>query len=317
MKNGWLNLYKPLGISSAGLVAKVKRALGKNVKVGHTGTLDLEAEGVLPIAVGEATKLVQFLMDARKTYRFTVKFGATTDTGDRVGKVTATCEKIPSHKECMDVCEKFVGVITQVPPKYSALKISGVPAYKLAREGKAPEMKPRQIEVYSLQCTGYTNGTATYVTDVSKGTYIRTLAEDISLCLQSLGFVLELARTKVGIFTEETSVRFTSDVVIPAKAGIQSLNYLRTGSRVKSGMTAIKDPEFADISALLQDSEVVLADIPVIHVDVDIAQKVRYGQKVFVKSQDIDLVWLEHESHVLAIGKVSDGCFVSARVLNL
>lgn len=286
MKNGWLNLYKPLGISSAGLVAKVKRAFGKNVKVGHTGTLDLEAEGVLPIAVGEATKLVQFLMDARKEYRFTIKFGATTDTGDRVGKVTATSEKVPSHKECVDVCKQFTGVITQIPPKYSALKISGIPAYKLAREGKAPEMKPRQIEVFSLKCTNHdvANGCATYIAEVSKGTYIRTLAEDISLCLQSLGFVLELARTKVGIFAEETS---------------------------------IKDSDFADISALLQNSEVVLADIPVIHVDVDIAQKVRYGQKVFVTSQDIDLVWLEHASHVLAIGKVSDGCFVSARVLNL
>ena len=289
MKNGWLNLYKPVGISSAAAVAIVKRAFGKNTKVGHTGTLDVEAEGILPIAIGEATKLVQFLMDARKTYRFTVKFGATTDTGDRAGQVMATCEKIPSYEECVNVCPKFVGVITQIPPKFSALKISGVPAYKLAREGKAPEMKPREIQVFSLECIGYESGAATYVAEVSKGTYIRTLAEDISLCLQSLGFVVELARTKVGSFDE-------SDCLDPE---------------------SLKSKSFAEVSALMQDPEVVLADIPVIHVDVDIAQKVRYGQKVLIESGDVDLLWLEHAGHVLAIGSLSNEHFLSARVFNL
>ena len=291
MKNGWINIYKPLGISSAAAVAIVKRTFSKGTKVGHTGTLDVEAEGVLPIAIGEATKLVQFLMDARKTYRFTVKFGATTDTGDRAGQVVNTCEKIPSHKECVDVCPQFVGVITQIPPKFSALKIKGVPAYKLAREGKAPEMKPRKIEVFSLECTGYdeTNGAATYIAEVSKGTYIRTLAEDISLCLQSLGFVIELARTKVGSFSE-------SDSIDPE---------------------SLKSKSLVEAEALMQKLEVVLADIPVIHVDVDIAQKVRYGQKVLIESWDADLVWLEHAGHVLAIGAMSGGYFLSARVINL
>lgn len=285
-QQGWLNLYKPVGISSAGLVGKVKKLYNKGTKVGHTGTLDLEAEGVLPIAIGEATKLVQFLMDARKTYRFTVKFGATTDTGDKAGKILDTCDKIPSYKECLDGCSKFIGIITQVPPKYSALKISGVPAYKLAREGKAPEMKPRQIEIFSLECINYDakKGEASFVAEVSKGTYIRTLAEDISLSLQSLGFVVELARTKVGSFREENS---------------------------------LKPEDLAENSSvILQNIEVVLADIPVIDVDVDIAQKVRYGQKVFIMSEDVDLLWLRHAGLALAIGKISGGCFISARVLN-
>lgn len=285
-QQGWLNLYKPVGISSAGLVAVVKRLYGKGTKVGHTGTLDLEAEGVLPIAIGEATKLVQFLMDARKTYRFTVRFGSATDTGDKAGKIVGTCDKIPSYTECVEVCVKFIGIITQIPPKYSALKISGVPAYKLAREGKAPEMKPRQIEIFSLECVNYNeaSGEATYIAEVSKGTYIRTLAEDISLSLQSLGFVIELARTKVGSFREEDS---------------------------------LKPEDLAESSSvLLQDIEVVLADIPVIDVDVDIAQKVRYGQKVFIMSEDVDLLWLRHAGLALAIGTISGGCFISARVLN-
>ena len=291
MKNGWLNLYKPVGISSAGVVAIAKRIFGKNTKVGHTGTLDLEAEGILPIAIGEATKLVQFLMDARKTYRFTVKFGMTTDTGDKAGQVVDTCDKIPSHQESIDVCKKFIGIITQIPPKFSALKINGVPAYKLAREGKAPEMKPRNSEIFSLECIGYdeAEGAATYITEVSKGTYIRTLAEDISLCLQSLGFVIELARTKVGSFNE-------SDSLDPE---------------------SLKSKSLVEVAALMQQPEVVLADIPVIHVDVDIAQNVRYGQKVLIESGDVDLVWLEHAGHVLAIGEMSGGYFLSARVFNL
>jgi tRNA pseudouridine55 synthase len=291
MINGWINIYKPVGISSAAAVGIVKRAFGKNIKVGHTGTLDVEAEGVLPIAIGEATKLVQFLMDAHKTYRFTIKFGATTDTGDKAGQVVKTCAYIPSYDKCEDVCSKFVGFVTQVPPKFSALKINGVPAYKLAREGNAPEMKPREIEVFALQCVGYdeVSSTATYIAEVSKGTYIRTLAEDISLCLQSLGFVIELARTKVGNFNG-------SDSIDPE---------------------SLKSKSLVEVSALMQAPEVVLADIPVIHVDVDIAQKVRYGQKVLIESEDTDLLWLEHAGHVLAIGYISNGHFLSARVFNL
>jgi tRNA pseudouridine55 synthase len=283
--NGWLNLYKPVGISSAGLVAVVKRSFD-GIRVGHTGTLDLEAEGVLPIALGEVTKLVQFLMDARKEYRFKIKFGEATDTADKSGAKIATSNKRPSYQECIDVCSKFVGVITQIPPKYSALKISGVPAYKLARAGKAPEMKPRQIQIFSLSCVEYNGdlGEASYIAEVSKGTYIRTLAEDISLSLQTVGYVLELARIRVGSFTADDSVDSSN---------------------------------LAELCIKIQKPEVVLADIPVIDVDVDIVQKVRYGQKVQISCADIDGVWLRHESCVVAIGSISDGYFISARVFNL
>lgn len=286
MISGWLNLYKPVGISSAGLVSLVKKHFGKNIKVGHTGTLDVEAEGVLPIAIGEATKLTSFLLGAKKEYRFKVKFGNATDTGDRVGKIIATSHYIPSEKECLSVCDKFLGVIEQIPPKYSALKISGVPAYKLARAGADIEMKPRKIEIFSLKCIDYNQelGEAVYVAEVSKGTYIRTLAEDISLFLQTVGFVLELARIKVGIFTEENSV----DVSV-----------------------------LSESFKALQKTEVILADIPVIDVDVDIVQQVRYGQKVRMSHEDIACVWLRHDQSILAIGRIENGFFISARVLNL
>ncbi len=293
--NGWINIYKPTGISSAGLVAAIKRNLGKKVKVGHTGTLDLEAEGILPIAIGEATKLASFLVDAQKAYRFKVQFGACTDTGDRAGKVLKTTDHIPSEKECHEICQKFTGLITQTPPAYSALKISGVPAYKLAREGKEVNLKSREINIYKLICESYDdlNRCAIYYAECSKGTYIRTLAEDISLSLQSLGFVLELARTRVGGFAADN---------------------------------AIKLSDFADLSAeeahsfllsKLQKADVVLADIPVLDIDVDIAQKVRFGQKVSLTLVSAQRIWLRHNGDVLAIGSISDGYFNSARVLNL
>ncbi|MGV2432849.1 MAG UNVERIFIED_CONTAM: hypothetical protein LVQ98_06000 [Rickettsiaceae bacterium] len=132
MINGWLNIYKPPAVSSAKAVALIKRLVGKR-KVGHAGTLDLEAEGILPIAIGEATKLIQFMMDARKSYRFKVQFGARTDTADHSGQITETTDYIPSEIEAKNVV-KTLGKIWQMPPAYSALKIKGVPAYALARD---------------------------------------------------------------------------------------------------------------------------------------------------------------------------------------
>ncbi len=288
--NGWLNIYKPVGISSAGLVGKVKKILGK-VKIGHTGTLDVEAEGVLPLAIGEATKLVQFLIDAKKEYRFKVQFGSSTDTGDKAGKILKTTDHIPTKTEAEAVCEKFIGIITQTPPAFSALKISGVPAYKLARAGQEVILKPRNIEIFSLKMESYDEKekTAIYYAECSKGTYIRTLAEDISLSLQSLGFVLELARTRVGAFSAEN---------------------------------ALKPSELIDLSAevilgRLQKIEVVLADILVFDIDVDIALKVRHGKQIPIAYKDIERIWLRANNKILAIGSIRNGYFNSARVLNL
>jgi len=288
--NGWINIYKPIGISSAGLVGAVKKILG-GVKIGHTGTLDVEAEGVLPLGVGEATKLAQFLVDAKKAYRFKVQFGACTNTGDRVGKILKTTEHIPSYQEAVDICKKFTGTITQIPPAFSALKISGVPAYKLARSGQSVELKPREIEIFSLNLESYDEQekTATYYTECSKGTYIRTLAEDISLSLQSLGFVLELARTRVGVFDASSALKPSSASDLSAEA----------------------------ILSNLQNIEVVLADILVFDIDVDIALKVRHGKKIPIASNDIERIWLRANNKIIAIGSVRNGYFNSARVLNV
>ena len=292
--NGWLNLYKPKGISSAKAVGLVKSYF-KNCKIGHTGTLDLEAEGVLPIAIGQATKLVSILMDSKKQYVFTIQFGAQTTTADAAGEIIKKTDFIPSELDCYQICTQFIGKINQTPPAYSALKVNGVRAYKLARENRAFELKQRSITIYDLKLLKYDvqNKTATYVVGCSKGTYVRTLAEDISLSLHSLGFVIVLRRTRVGVFNEENSIN------------ILDLSY-----------------ETFDEARVLVESkclkvEEVLDDIPVLEVDELVAQKIRYGQQCdFDKADNCDQIWLKYDGKILAIGSLSDNNFKSSRVFN-
>lgn len=289
--NGWLNIYKPKGISSAKALAIIKRKLPRGTRIGHAGTLDLEAEGILPIAIGKATKLIKFMQDARKEYLFEVKFGTQTDTADASGKIIKTCEYVPTEEEAREVCSEFLGKIKQIPPAYSALKVDGKRAYDLAREGKEVNLAEREVEIYSLELKEFNSQmpSATYIAKCSKGTYIRTLAEDISLSLQSLGFVLLLSRRKVGVFDVSNSLEIST----------------------------LDEIDSEKVSGFLFNMEVVLDDIPVVDVDIDIAQKVIYGQKVSVDSKDLEQIWLRYDGEILAIGSVIGSYFDSARVLKV
>ena len=293
--NGWLNIYKPKGISSAKAVAIIKRSF-KPSKVGHTGTLDLEAEGILPIAIGEATKLVSILIDAKKQYSFTVQFGAKTDTADSAGKIVETCDYIPSEAECHAICNSFIGDVEQIPPAYSALKVNGKRAYKIAREGGKVQLAKRTIQIFDLKCTEYNaiNKTASYICDCSKGTYIRTLAEDISLSLQSLGFVIELRRLKVGMFADNNAINLSS----------------------------FEDKDFEEIKTILHNEclkiEAVLDDIPVLDATHEQVQKIRFGQKChFDYDQDCELIWIKNDNKIVAIGAMHQNNFKSSRVFNV
>jgi len=228
----------------------VKHVL-KIKKVGHTGTLDLEAEGVLPIALGEATKLVSVVTDFIKQYAFTIQFGAKTDTADASGKKLKTTSYIPQEHECHTICNLFIGEIEQIPPAYSALKINGKRAYKIARTGNKVQLIKRTIHIIDLKCTNYDSniGTASYICSCSKGTYIRTLAEDISLSLQSLGFVIKLVRLKVGIFISDNTVNLTN---------LRDKSYENTKSILYN--------EFLKI-------ETVLDDIPVLDINIEQVKK--------------------------------------------
>lgn len=315
--NGWLNVYKPKGISSARLVAIVKKSFPK-IKIGHTGTLDPLAEGVLPLALGEATKLAGFLVDSRKEYIFTIQFGSNTTTGDEAGEVIDSVDHYPSKEQLLSVLDNFRGEVEQTPPKYSAIKVGGVRAYKLARTNSEFEIKPRRVQIYNLELLRFSaeNGTARLKVECSKGTYVRALAEDISLSLQNLGYVIELRRTAVGIFTSEKSVSIS--------------DYLQG--------------DWQEARPLLEKNllglEVVLDDIPVLDASKEQVQQIRFGQKVSFESmanqldarlaadmeanrQNSDekssvLVWVRHTGHIVAIGHLlQDWVFKSQRVFNL
>lgn len=206
--NGWLNINKPRGVTSNHAVQKIKHLLGKKNKIGHAGTLDPLAEGILPIAVGEATKTTQFMMDAEKEYEFNITWGEERSTFDEEGDVVAEGGHIPDIIAIEKILPIFIGNIMQTPPIYSALKINGQPAYKLARAGKEIEMNQREIKIKKLNLIFHdeNHGISGFKVLCGKGTYVRSLAVDIARKLNTYGYVSLLKRTKVGNFFIEDAI---------------------------------------------------------------------------------------------------------------
>ena len=236
--SGWIILDKPVGMGSTQAVGAVKRALRDagepKTKVGHGGTLDPLASGVLPIALGEATKLAGRMLDATKAYDFTIRFGEETDTLDLEGQVIATSDVRPTIADIEAVLPRFTGAIEQVPPAFSALKVDGQRAYDLARKGEEVELTPRDVTIYALTILAADAGELTLSATVSKGTYIRSLARDIAHALNSVGHVTMLRRTKAGPFSlkQAISLDFLADAakarqltrtVLPLEAGLDDI----------------------------------------------------------------------------------------------
>ncbi len=204
--DGWLILDKPAGLSSAGAVAAVKR-LFNAAKAGHAGTLDPLATGVLPIALGEATKTVAFVQDGAKAYRFTLRWGEARDTDDAEGAVTATSELRPADAAIRAALPSFVGEIEQLPPAYSALKLQGRPAYARARAGEVVELAPRRVRIDRFELESCPDPErAVFRVECGKGTYIRSLARDLARVLGTVGYVAELRRLTVGRFGADTAI---------------------------------------------------------------------------------------------------------------
>jgi tRNA pseudouridine55 synthase len=236
--HGWIIIDKPLGLGSTNVVGWVKRALREagepRTRVGHGGTLDPLATGVLPIAIGEATKLAGHMLGAIKGYDFTVAFGTQTDTLDLEGAVVATSEHRPARAEIEAVLARFTGPIEQVPPKYSALKVDGQRAYALARAGEDFELQTRAVTIHELALVEADERSATFSATVSKGTYIRSLARDLALALGTVGHVTMLRRTRAGPFTldqaisldfldETAKARALTRTVLPLTAGLDDI----------------------------------------------------------------------------------------------
>ena len=242
MLNGWIILDKPLGLGSTAGVSAVKRALREGgypkVKVGHGGTLDPLATGVLPIAIGEATKLAGRMLDSDKIYDFTIAFGTETDSLDLEGAVVTTSDVRPTLEEVLAILPRFTGPIEQIPPAYSALKVGGKRAYDLARAGQEVVLAPRSVTIHALchSCEGGNERleAVTLTAHVSKGTYIRSLARDIAHALGTVGHVTMLCRTKAGPFTlgqaisldilmEKAKARALEDVTLPIRTALDDI----------------------------------------------------------------------------------------------
>jgi len=294
--NGWLNLNKPLGITSAKAVAIVKRNLHP-LKIGHAGTLDPLASGVLPLALGEATKTMQFCMDTDKEYEFTVKWGEATATLDSEGEVIQRSDVRPTQRQILEILPQFTGQISQSPPAYSAIKINGQRAYDLARQGVEVQMKLRQIQIYELALISDDVETATFRVSCGKGTYIRSLARDIAAALNTLAHVTVLTRTKVGKFS-------INDAIL-----LENID-----------KTIYKDT----LSGVLLPVDTVLDDIQVLEFTPEEAVRLRYGQKILIQNLSqysgiplSDVFIAKCGGVPVAICESGDGIIKPLRVFNL
>src|SRR5689334_8178584 len=204
--NGWLVVDKGEGITSTDVVTRVKRLTAAQ-KVGHGGTLDPLATGILPVAMGEATKTVAYVMDARKTYRFTLRFGEARDTDDAAGAVVRASERRPGDAEIEAALGRFRGVIGQVPPAYAAVKVQGERAYDIARRGETVQLQPREVRIYELTLTARPDADhASFHMVCGKGAYVRAIARDLGEVLGCYAHVAGLRRTRVGSFSVEQAV---------------------------------------------------------------------------------------------------------------
>lgn len=207
MHHGWIIINKPIGMSSAHIVSKVKRLLGRENKVGHAGTLDPLATGVLPLAVGEAAKLVQFLIDSDKEYEFNVTWGEERSTDDAEGEVIKKSDLRPSTSEILEAIKSFTGSIEQVPPIFSAIKVDGQRSYDLARSDKEVELKSRNVIIHELSLVSEVPGVqASFKMRCSKGTYVRSIARDLGRKLGCYGYVSRLNRPAHGQFRIERAI---------------------------------------------------------------------------------------------------------------
>ena len=250
--NGVLNIDKPAGMTSHDVVARVRRLAARGVKVGHAGTLDPAATGVLPLALGSATRLIEFLADARKGYRAVVALGSTTTTDDAEGELVAQRDVPPFSREELEAALlPFRGAIMQVPPMFSALHHEGKRLYELAREGKTVELAPRPLTIYRLELLDYSAQRAELLLDIdcSKGTYIRSLARDIGAALGCGAHLAALRRTFVGVFGAEQSTPLADLLAAPER-----------------------------LPSLLLLPELAVADWPLITLDADGLLRVRRGQ---------------------------------------
>ncbi|MDE2487411.1 MAG: tRNA pseudouridine(55) synthase TruB [Alphaproteobacteria bacterium] len=282
--SGWINLDKPYDLTSTHAVSRVRRVFNAQ-KAGHAGTLDPLATGVLPIALGEATKTVPFLMDADKTYRFTIAWGRTTATFDREGAVLAESDARPTPEQVEAILPRFVGEISQVPPAYSAIKVAGERAYDLARAGETVELEPRMVVIHEARVVAAPDADHVVLEiECGKGTYVRALVRDIAETLGACGHVSELRRTRVGAFTEDSAVT------------LESLEDFGHKARQSEALLPV---------------ETALDDIPALAVTQEDAFRLKQGRSIVLVPRQVEAVKARLKPGSRTVSAMSDGTMVA------
>ncbi|MCV0394755.1 MAG: tRNA pseudouridine(55) synthase TruB [Rhizobiaceae bacterium] len=299
--SGWVILDKPVGMGSTEAVSKVKW-LYQADKAGHAGTLDPLASGMLPIALGEATKTVPYVMDGAKVYRFTVTWGEERSTDDLEGAATAISDKRPTRAEIEGLLANYTGLVMQVPPQFSAVKIGGERAYDIARDGETVEIAPREVEIARLEIVDQPDENRTmFEVECGKGTYVRSLARDMGRDLGCHGHVSELRRLSVWPFREEDFVT------------VAELEAAR-----EKGKGDDASPGYDAIDALLVDTGAALESMPRVAVTDDAAQRLRLGNAVILRGRDApvdaDEACVTARGRLVAIGQIEAGMFKPRRV---
>ncbi len=296
---GWINLYKPKNITSFYAIKKIKYKF-KIKKIGHAGTLDPLAEGVLPIAIGKATKLIPFIHGQQKKYIFEIKWGEKTSTDDSEGVVINTSKKLPKEEEINEKLKNFLGYIDQTPPKASAVKINGKRAYQLLRENKNIELKPKKVFVSKLKLLdSIDKHCSIFEIECGKGFYVRAFARDLAESLGTFGHIVALKRAKVGLFAIETAILL--DDLIKIRQTHQEFNFIHSSVSMLDDILAYEVVEKEDLKNLSLGKSIIINLNNLI--------------KPLLNSVDKKLVFLSFKGNIISYGKLNNDLFIPKKIL--
>ena len=297
-KQGWINLYKPKNITSFKAINSIKKKFSIN-KVGHAGTLDPMAEGVLPIAIGKATKLIPYISNMNKEYEFTVTWGIQTTTDDAEGEILFESSYLPKRKEIEKKIINYIGFISQIPPKVSAVKINGKRAYKLFRENKKFTIQPKKVFIEDLCITDHSINKTSFKILCGQGFYVRSLARDLAIDLKTYGHISSLKRSKVGKFSEKNSILL--DDLLKIGQTHEEINCISTTISMLDDILAYEIEEKLDIENL------------------SFGRSIKIDERKIINPSSINLdkknIFLFKKGDIVSIGKLDGNLFKPKKIL--
>ena len=297
-KQGWINLYKPKNITSFKAINSIKKKFSIK-KIGHAGTLDPMAEGVLPIAIGKATKLIPYISTMNKEYEFVITWGAQTTTDDAEGKILFESNYLPKRKEIEKKIIKYIGFINQIPPKVSAVKINGKRAYKLFRENKKFKIQPKKVFIEDLYITDHSINKTSFKILCGQGFYVRSLARDLAIDLKTYGHISSLKRSKVGKFSEKNSILL--DDLLKIGQTHEEINCISTSISMLDDILAYEIEEKLDIENL------------------SFGRSIKIDERKIINPSSINLdkknIFLFKKGDIVSIGKLDGNLFKPNKIL--